>query len=148
MMLETHECDTPLLHTLQQGGAFMERYDVTLNGEIVGKVCATREGLYTRFQCHCQLPDAQMYRLHMICDGQKLDLGVCVPAGTQFGVNKSLQTKQIGDGEKKFCVVCALQNNSSDLVPVSTDTAFEAIFRLEHARLYRQNGQYGILFDN
>ncbi len=126
----------------------MQLYDVTLNRDIIGSVRVTYEGLYTRFQCHCQLPDEQIYRLLLCCGEQEIDLGVCIPMGTHFGVNKMCPNKQIADGDKVFRVICASQNKSAEFVPVLTDNAFDGISMLESARLYLDHGQYGILFDN
>ena len=126
----------------------MQLYDVTLNGDVVGSVRVTCEGLYTRFQCHCQLPDEQIYRLLLCCGEQEIDLGICVPMGIHFGVNKMCPNKQITDGDKVFRIIRASQGKSAECVPVLTDNVFDGISMLESARLYFDNGQYGILFDN
>lgn len=126
----------------------MQLYDVMLNGDIIGSVRVKCEGLYTRFQCHCQLPDGQIYRLQLCCGEQKIDLGVCVPMGTHFGVNKMCKTRQIPDGDKVFHMIRASQSKSAKVVPVLTGHAFDGISMLESARLHFENGRYGILFDN
>jgi len=126
----------------------MKSYNVMLNGEIVGSVCETCEGLYTIFQCQCQLPDTQIYRLHMFCGDQETDLGVCVPVGTQYAVNKMIPSKQIANGEKVFMIIPMSQDHCKRFVPVSSDAPFAYISMLDRARLCYDNAQYGIVFDD
>lgn len=123
----------------------MHKYDVTCNGKVVGCVHLTKEGLYTRFQCTCQLPDEGIYRLYMIFGEQKTDLGVCVPTKTQYTVNRCLQSKLIPNGELSFYILSVSQNTKDSFIPISGDMPFEKISSIEHAKLCNQNGRYGIL---
>ncbi len=123
-------------------------YDVTCGENVVGRVNVTKEGLYTRFQCICNLPDDGVYRALMICGNQKTDLGICVPNQSQFAVNKRLQSKCIPDGEMAFVIVPASQTDSRRFIPVSSGMPFDCISALAHARLCNRNGSYGILIED
>lgn len=142
---ETHELNTPLLHTVQQGGVSLDKFDVTYHGNIVGSVCTTREGLYTRFQCTCHLPDNEIYRLLMTCGEGEQDLGVLIPDGQQFAVNKRLQNKYITNKEMAFQIIPSSRQNNEKVFSISSDKPFDHIPMLEYARLSKQNGSYQIM---
>lgn len=124
----------------------MPLYDVTLNGKNIGSVCETYKGLYTCFQCQCQLPDTQVYRLRMVCGKQETDLGICVPMGSQFVANKRIQSKQIAEGERVFQIVPNSETSDEIFVPVSCNKPFAYISMLKYVRLCNDSTRYGILF--
>ena len=123
----------------------MEMFNVTLNNEIVGSVCVTCVGLYMNFECSCRIPKDKIYRLHMNCCGKNFDLGICVPAESQFVVHKKIQAKQIPEGEKIFYLESGSQCKNCRFVAVSADAPFAHISMLEDANLYRHHDKYGIV---
>ncbi len=126
----------------------MQACDVWLDGEIAGSVCVTKEGLYTRFFCRCKLPDGQIYRLFVFCDGRGTDLGICVPQGEYYVVNKMVPSRQTGDGEMCFQVLSAADKPKDKVIPVLCNEPFLLISQLERMRLCVDNGRYGILVED
>lgn len=121
----------------------MSLYDVSLDGNVIGNVSVTAEGLYTGLLCQCKLPDGQIYRLVLNCNGQKHDLGICVPTGQYYTVNKRVPSKQIGQGEMKFYIVPKYQREDTVFVPISSNARFAYIRELEKLRLIVTNENYG-----
>lgn len=126
----------------------MKEYDVVFDGNAVGKVLVRCEGLYTRIQCTCRLPDDRFYRLLMICGEQTTDLGILVPEQSQFSVNKCIKSKYLADGAKLFKIVPASHDVSNSFIPVSSQMPFPYISALERAKLCRQADGFGIIIDD
>ena len=79
-----------------------ENYDITLDASPVGSAQVEKQGLYYRFSCRCKLPDNGFYRIHVICGDKREDLGICVPMGDAFGMDKKLPAKKLGEGKPTF----------------------------------------------
>ena len=82
-----------------------ETYEVTYDGAPVGKAQMEKQGLYYAFSCRCQLPDAGLYRIHVICGDHREDLGICVPMDGVFGMDKKLPVRQVGVQSPAFELV-------------------------------------------
>ncbi len=80
----------------------VETYDITYDGAGVGSAQMEKQGLYYNFSCRCRLPDQAIYRIHVICGGNREDLGICVPMGDMFGMDKKLAAKKLGEGTPTF----------------------------------------------
>ena len=146
MRTDPCECKTPLLHNVAvRGCSYMEHYDVMLGGGVVGDVGVAREGLYLRFSCKCKLPDSQIYRLTVRCDGKQTDLGICVPEGEWFALDRRVQSKHIGVGKLSFCVSPNKLCSDECFVHIDSSMPFPYLSRLQHAHFSRQGDCCGIL---
>ena len=56
-----------------------QTYEVKYGDLTVGTARAEKQGLYLCFSCRCRLPEEGMYRIHVVSDGVREDLGICVP---------------------------------------------------------------------
>ena len=74
-----------------------ETYDITYDGAHVGNAKMKKQGLYYTISCRCCLPDAGLYRIHAIAGGRREDLGICVPMGDAFGMDKMIPVKYLGE---------------------------------------------------
>ena len=81
-----------------------ENYAVMYRGEQVGKLQMQKQGLYCRIQCRCQLPGDDIYRLRMIQGKDSIHIGVLVPEGDGFLLDKKIPAKRIPSGELSFAV--------------------------------------------
>lgn len=79
-----------------------ENYAVYFGNRPVGKVQVTRQGLYYRFLCRCQLTGDVMCRLWVSCGDKRESLGLVVPVDGGFGLNTSLPIKRLGEGGLNF----------------------------------------------
>lgn len=81
-----------------------ENYAVMYRGEQVGKLQMQKQGLYCRMQCRCQLPGDDIYRLKMLQGKESIHIGVLVPEGDGFLLDKRIPAKRIPAGELHFVV--------------------------------------------
>ena len=79
-----------------------DTYDITYDGVTVGTAKIDREGLYYAFSCRCSLPEEGLYRIHVTVADKREDLGICVPMGGAFGMDKKLSAKRLGVGTPAF----------------------------------------------
>lgn len=120
-------------------------YPVFFGHENVGKVQVLRQGLYYRFLCNCHMTGDVVCRLTVVCGDKRESLGVVVPAGDGFGLDKKLPVKQIGEGEMSFFLAPRHDRIQGKFVPIYPEEPFAYIERLKDAFLAHQNGQAGIV---
>ena len=123
------------------------QYSVSVSGKHAGKVVVQRQGLYYYFSCRCQLPDNGMYRLIVSCGTKRENLGILIPQGESFILDKRLPVKRIGNGELSFSLIPKKESVSGTFVPISPEEPFTYISRLKKSFLIYRNGQPGILID-
>ena len=116
-------------------------FKILLHGKPVGYASVNKEGLYYRFHCSCKLQGEEFYRIH-VTDGQnRKDLGICVPKGDEFTLSARVPVKQLNGKCLQFTVVQHAHNNTMNCVPVSRESPFPYIDRLNTARFQIINGQ-------
>lgn len=120
-------------------------YEVFFGGNAVGKVQVIRQGLYYRFICRCRLELEGVYRLSVLCGSSQMNLGVVVPEGDGFGLDKLIPRKHLEDGKPEFFLAPRHDSVSGRFVPISPEEPFYYIAKLKDAFLAQQNGQVGVL---
>ena len=124
-------------------------YDILRGGEKIGKAEVRREGLYYRFLCCCDLTGEVMYRLTVNCGGKTENLGIPVPEGDCFRLSTRLPVSRFPSGEPEFRAVPKHEALQQGLwVPISPETPFDYMERLEHAVMERRGGEVGILISD
>ena len=117
-------------------------YDIFLGTRKVGKAEVSREGLYYRFRCNCDLPDGIIYRLLVTCGDITENLGIPIPNGDSFWLSTRLPVRRFPEGEPIFR---AAPKEQSNWFPVSSEQPFPHLSALENAVLEERNGEMGIL---
>ena len=79
-----------------------ETYDILYDGKVIGTAQMEKCGLYYQFSCRCHLPDEGMYRIHVVYEDAREDLGICVPIDGAFGMDKKIAAKYLGKGDPYF----------------------------------------------
>ena len=120
-------------------------YEVLFGKDKVGKVQVLREGLYYRFCCRCRLSGDVVCRLAVRCADKEEKLGVLVPVGDGFGLDRRIPVKNLGEGEMKFFLMPKGETLHGKFVPICPEEPFAYIARLKDAFLARQNGQIGVV---
>lgn len=120
-------------------------YEVLFGKDRVGKVQVLREGLYYRFFCRCRLSGDVVCRLAVRCGEKEENLGVVVPVGDGFGLDKRLPVKNLGEGEMTFFLMPKQERLEGKFIPIYPEEPFSYIARLKDAFLARQNGQIGVV---
>lgn len=118
-------------------------YEVFFGKDKAGKVQVLRQGLYYRFICRCRLTGDVVCRLTVKCGDKQENLGVVVPMGDGFGLDKKIPVKHIGEGEMEFFLAPRHDQVMGKFVPIYPEEPFAYIERLKDAFLARQNGQAG-----
>ena len=147
MKADQHEFSTPMPHNVQHGGEIVHSYQVRLNGIGVGDASVIVEGLYYRITSKCRLPDTGIFRLIVLTENNKTDLGIFVPQENYFIVDKRIPARKIGDGEFEFYITDS-DDVITNIVPVYYDMPFEYIARLSGAYLQADGKKFRILLNN
>ena len=120
-------------------------YEVFFGRSAVGKVQVIRQGLYYRFICRCKLPGDGIYRLCVLCGESQNNLGVVVPEGTGFGLDKVIPAKKLDKGKPEFFLAPRHEPVSGLFVPISPEEPFYYIAKLKDAFLENRNGKVGVV---
>ena len=120
-------------------------YEVCLGRQPVGKVQVMRQGLYYRFLCNCRLTGNVVCRLTVRCGENQEKLGVLVPEGDGFALDKKIPVKHLGEGKLEFYLGPNHDHIMGEFIPVYPEEPFSYIARLKDAFLYRQNGKLGVM---
>ena len=117
-------------------------YDIYRGAEKIGKAEVTREGLYYRFRCFCDLPEGEIYRLTVNCGSKAENLGIPIPSGDGFWLSARLPMSRFSDGEPFFR---AIPKEQQLWVPVLPEQPFAYLAELENAVLEERGGEMGLL---
>ena len=123
----------------------MKQYEVTLAGETVGQVQLWQEGLYVHICCQCEQIGETMYHLHYSCQDNEGDLGLLVPQGIGWGLEKHLPAKQLGQGSIRFFLRPRHAPMAGRFVPLRPQEPFAYLSQLQQAFLKMQNGEVGVV---
>ena len=119
-------------------------YGITLGGQEIGKASLQRQGLYYAISCRCRLSGEVVYKVTVGCGEHTESLGILVPEGGAFVLNTRIPIKRLGEGELHFQAVPRHTELRGTFIPVSPESPFAYISRLENAFLEVRNGQPGI----
>lgn len=123
-------------------------YSVYFGGKEIGSVTVTQEGLYYRFSCCCKLTGEIVCKLTVICDGERLNLGILIPEGNLFCLDTKIPLKRFPKGKPAFEAVPNKVVASGKFVPIKPEEPFAYIARLKEAFLSYQNGQPGVVISS
>ena len=120
-------------------------YEVLFGKRQCGKVQVLRQGLYYRFICRCRIHGDVLCRLRVSCGGRQEELGILVPTGDSFGLDKRIPAKCFGEGVPEFHLYAKVEEPEGTFVPIVPEEPFSYITKLKSAYLVRREGQAGIL---
>lgn len=120
-------------------------YPVLMGNQEIGRVKVTRQGLYYRFDCRCQLSGDVVCRLTVTCGAATHNLGILVPERGAFCLRTKIPVKQLGDGALQFGVRPNHKPVGSRFVPISPEEPFHYLSRLQDAFLEIRDGIPGLV---
>ena len=133
------------MHRMLQGAFCLEGYyEVYLGNHAAGKVQILRQGLYCRVICRCRIDSDQVYRLYAVSEDSRENLGVVVPEGDGFLLDRKIPVKRLGNGKLRFVLSCGVGGLPGKFVPISPEEPFFYIDRLKTAFLQSERGKVGI----
>ena len=116
----------------------LQNYDVTFDGQSVGRVELEREGLYYRLSCRCRVQDNEIHRLYV---GRE-KLGVLIPQGGELVLETKVAAKRLKEG----CVF-SLDETRGTFIPIHPGEAFGHLGKLRLAKLAFREGEPGLFLD-
>lgn len=122
-------------------------YDIFRAGEKIGKAQVRREGLYYRFRCSCALTGEVIYRLTATCGGKTENLGIPIPDGDSFRLEKKLPVSRFSQGELVIQAVPGNPDRAGFFAPVHPDEPFRYLQMLQTARMEQRGSEIGLVFD-
>ena len=136
--------DAPLCRIECSKGVFyMEIYEITYNGTVVGCAQMAVEGLYYRIQCELQTLQEKMYRIYLLCDNTSLDLGTCIKDGCRYRVNTKIPCSKIS-GRPRFQLFCP-ESDADHFMEIMEGVPFLHIEKLPDSKLSVREGRIGII---
>lgn len=121
-------------------------YPILLGEEVAGQAAVEKRGLYYCFSCRCQLTGEVIYRIKVSCGEHSENLGIPVPEGKHFSLEAKIPVSRFGMGAPAFRLVPRHPTAGEPFIPLSPETPFPYLKRLERAHLSKKEGQIGIVF--
>lgn len=120
------------------------RYSVFQNEKVIGEVDVSRQGLYYRFFCRCNYHGDNFCRLMIQLGDTEVSLGIMVPEGPEFILEKRLPVKKFGMETPVFYIPYPKDPSPEGMfVPISKDEPFLWLTKLRKAFLIHHDGRVG-----
>lgn len=116
----------------------LQNFDVTYDGQTVGRVKLEREGLYYRLSCRCRVQDNEIHRLY--ADGEKI--GVLIPENGDLVLETKVAAKRLKK-ESTF----SLEEKIRNFIPIHPGEVFGHLGKLRQAKLAFREGEPGIFLE-
>ncbi|MBE6959644.1 MAG: hypothetical protein E7448_02840 [Ruminococcaceae bacterium] len=120
-------------------------YPILHGDQPVGQARVTRRGLYYHFLCRLQMTGKAICRLEVTCGDITENLGIPVPEGGAFVLNKALPVSRFEAGKPTIRVVPKHSELRETFVPISPEEPFAYLSRLKNAYLQHRGQQIGIV---
>ncbi len=146
MKIEQYEFAPLSPHTVAvKGGIIMKKtYDIMLGNNAVGSAQVSKEGLYYRFRCRCDLSGDVMYQLKTVCEDKEYSLGILVPVEDYFCIETKVPIKKIGETDISFFIAPRHASVRGNFIPIRAEEPFSYIEKLEDSYLEVQNNELGV----
>lgn len=125
-----------------------QNLDIFRGSEKIGKAEVRREGLYYRFRCCCKLTGEVIYRLTVACGEKTENLGILIPAGDVFRLERKLPASRFSADAFVIRAVPANPDRGGKFTPIYPEEPFRYIAKLNTARMAYSNGQVGVVFED
>ena len=120
-------------------------YEICRGNDAVGTATVEKQGLYYRICCRCKVSGEGMRRIIVTCGKNREDLGICVPMDGDFGLERKIPCKRLGEGIPSFSLLPKYPDAAGKFVPVYPEEPFAYMTRLKDAYLQVRDGQPGIV---
>lgn len=122
----------------------MKSYNIFHNGCVVGTVDFEPVGLYVRIKAVCYPPETRIYRLILLCGFKSMDLGICVPEGDGFQVNKRILLKEIEGESLQFIIEEKDKSTHVRFIPLDTEKPLNCLDSLLKCRYVIRDSSCGL----
>jgi hypothetical protein len=115
----------------------LDTYSIFFNDQRIGEATVTKQGLFYIIQCLCSITGS--VPLCVTVKGEReVDLGICVPMGTQFGLKTRIPISKVGMTKLCFHARPKHTGKIREHITVSPDEPFRYLSKLKEAYLVRQ----------
>lgn len=118
----------------------MEKFDIVENGKPVGRAQVEKNGLYYSFSCRCR--GNGVFRIRVSRGGREESLGIPVPRGNEYCLEKKLPASRFPEGQFRFFIG---QEQKERFVPVVPGQPFAYLSHLKNARYAVRDGIAGVI---
>ena len=119
------------------------KWNVYYEDRLAGSCELVRQGLYYKILCRCDRVTDGICRLTLRCGDSAVDLGVLVPVGDGYGLERWVPVKHLPEGELRFCIRATERKRGDKFIPVRSDEPFAHLALLDCARFARREGEVG-----
>ena len=110
-----------------------EKYTIVMAGRSVGIVHIKHKDLYYHLACSCSLPDDRFYRVVAECNGEQINVGICVPEDDHYTVTARIPVCKIKNDRISFQVIRA-DAQENNRFPVSGSITSSTLENLMNGR--------------
>ncbi len=121
--------------------------EILLGNDVIGTAAVSRAGLYYHICCNCMLSGKVIFKIVAECDNKSESLGICVPKGDSFGLEKKVPVKKLGEGIIKFRAVPNHPNMHERFIPIKPEEPFAYIERLQKSHLQKRENILGVVLE-
>ena len=121
-------------------------YRVTLDNINVGTATVTQQGLYYRITCRCAFNEKGFYCISVQSGEHREYLGVCVPEGDSYILDKSIPIKRFPEKKLFFYASRKKKNSDRTFIPVKTGGDFSGLTELMNGKFESSKGENYIVF--
>lgn len=120
-------------------------YDLIHQGKCIGNVKVEKSGLYYNVSCVCRPETTGIHRIIAAGNSAEVDLGICVPMASEFGLETKVPIKKLGNGPLIFRIIHNDCRMREIFVAIHENEPFEFLSHLDCAKLIYRDGQAGVL---
>ncbi|MBQ8769112.1 MAG: hypothetical protein IJZ15_05665 [Oscillospiraceae bacterium] len=120
-------------------------YNIDCGGKKVGTAVISREGLYYRFDCNCQLERKEVCKICVVCGDKRIVLGTPIPEGQIFQLRTKLPVKRFSIGKPRFYIAGSKEEISEEFISVQPNAPFLHLKELKNAVFQVRDGESGIV---
>lgn len=122
--------------------------DILLGSDTIGTAKVSREGLYYKFSCKCFLTGEVVFKIVAECGDKTASLGICVPKGKRFGLEKRIPVKMLGEGQLVLRAVPNRPDLAGEFVPLRPEEPFAYIERLQKCHIEKRGSILGVVLED
>ena len=119
-------------------------YPIYQADQTIGQAQITRRGLYYHFFCRLRPAEKTLCRLEVTCGNRTESLGVPVPEGNAFVLNKAIPASHLKEGIPTIRVTQRCDRKEI-FVPINPEEPFPYLPSVLDARLEYRDGQPGLI---
>lgn len=121
-------------------------YRVTLDNINVGTATVTQQGLYYHIVCNCTFRERGFYFICVQSGTNLENLGLCVPEGDHFKLEKKVPAKRFLENSLLFFATRKGERDTPTSIPIETGGEFPYLSDLTKGTFQNLKGKCSVVF--